>query len=190
MDLENYLLEQRLKKDPDLLSFFNSMAGQVFAQGFLNKISKTIPDLKIKETVNSNKNLAAYTNSYETIFVNRPVFYRLNRTEQLSILMHEFIHVLQFKKNREIKKLSFEVWDFFNKNKLPGSSVSEAVLGKKFIKPKFINKNEILPYLMNERVRWEYMKEGSKEELEKILSSSKIFQTDSKFWQEIGRAHV
>lgn len=184
MDLENYLIEKRLKKDPDLLNFFNSFATQVFTQGFSNKIHKAIPNLKIKETVSSNKNLAAYTNSYETIFVNRPVFYRLNRTQQISILMHEFIHVLQFKKNREIRRLSLEVWNFFNRNKLPNATVSEAVLGKKFIKSKFINKNEILPYLMNERVRWEYMSEGSKEGLRDLLSSSKVFQTDSRFWKE------
>lgn len=184
MDLENYLLEQKMGKTPDLMAFFNSYASQVFAQGFLNKISKAIPNLEIKEVVNGNKNLAAYTNSFETIFVNRPVFYSLSKTEQISILLHEFIHVLQFKKNREIKNLSVQVWDFLNKNKLPDSQVSEIILGRKDIKNKFVNKNEVLPYFMNEKIRWEHMTEGSNKELAELLRRSKIFQVDSKFWQE------
>lgn len=184
MDLDSYLIEQKLKKDPDLLNFFNSFSSEVFDSGFLSKINKGIPDLKIKEVVNNNKNLAAYTRSRYTIYINRPVFYRLKGEEKISILMHEFIHILQFKRIPEINRLSTDLWNFVNRYKLPEVSVSEVVLGKKFIKSKFMNKNEILPYLMNQNFRWEKMKEGSKEELVNILQRSRIFNLSSDFWKK------
>lgn len=184
MDLENYLLEQKLKKDPSLLNFFNSYAVEVFSQSFLNKVKSIIPDLKIKEVVNRNKNLAAYTRSRSTIFVNRPVFYQLDRVEQISILLHEFIHILQFKKSREIRRASEDLWRFVNQNKLPEATVSEVVLGKKYIKSKFMNRNEILPYMMNQTFRWEKMKDGSKERLLEVLKRAGIFNLDSDFWKK------
>ena len=92
MNLDNFLLEQQSKINPSIMDFFSSFMNQVFTQGFLNKIEKFYPKLDIKEVNNSNKNLAAYTNSYETIFVNKPVFDRLSKTEQASILLHEFLH--------------------------------------------------------------------------------------------------
>lgn len=184
MDIENYLIEKRLGKNPDLMNLFKSYSTQVFTQGFLNRVEKIIPKMNIKEINNSNKSLAAYADSYETIFVNRPVFYSLSKTDQVAILLHEFIHVLQFKNVREIKTLSIEVWKYISRNKKPESQVSEVVLGRKDIKNKFVNKNEILPYLMNEKIRWEHMEEGSEAGLAEVLRSSKIFQTDSKFWKE------
>lgn len=184
MNLDDFLLEQKMKSNPDLLKFFNSFTPQVFTQGFLNKINKFFPNLEIRETNNKNKNLAAYTNSYQTIFVNKPVFGALSRTEQASILLHEFLHVLQYKKSKEIRSLSREVWKLLSKNKLPDAQMSQVVIGRMDIKNKFINKDEVLPYLMNEPLRWEYLKPGTNEELRELLRRSKVFQVDSRFWQE------
>lgn len=184
MDLENYLLEQKLGKNPDLMEFFNSFATQVFTQNFLNKIKKIIPKLNIRETVNNNNHMAAFTDSYNNIFINKPVFYQLSKTEQISVLLHEFIHILQFKNVREIKQLSQEAWNLLNKLKKPEAQMSQVVLGKIDIKKKFINRHEILPYLMNEKVRWDYLEDGAKEELQNLLKRSKVFQVDSRFWQE------
>lgn len=184
MNLDDFLLEQKMKSNPDLLEFFNSFTPQVFTQGFLNKINKFFPNLEIRETINKNKNLAAYTNSYQTIFVNKPVFGALSRTEQASILLHEFLHVLQYKKSKEIRSLSREVWKLLSNNKLPDAQMSQVVIGRMDIKNKFINKDEVLPYLMNEPLRWEYLKPGTNEELRELLRRSKVFQVDSRFWQE------
>lgn len=184
MNLDDFLLEQQSKINPSIMDFFSSFMNQVFTQGFLNKVEKFYPKLDIKEVNNSNKNLAAYTNSYETIFVNKPVFDRLSKTEQASILLHEFLHVLQYKKNKEIRNLSVQVWKLLNKNKFPEAQMSQVVIGKMDIKNKFINKDEVLPYLMNEPLRWEYLKPNTNEELKELLKKSKVFQVDSRFWQE------
>jgi len=184
MNLDDYLAEQKMKTNPSLMNFFNSFSSQVFTQGFLNKINKFFPNLEIKEIVNKNKNLAAYTNSYQTIFVNKPVFDRLTKSEQISIILHEFLHVLQYKKSKDIRNLSIQVWKLLNKNKLPEAQMSQVVIGRTDIKNKFINKDEVLPYLMNEPLRWEYLTPGTNEELKELLRRSKVFQVDSRFWQE------
>ena len=185
MDLENYLIEAKLGTNPNTKELFDSFLKQVFTQGFINKIGKFINSIDIKEFVNTkNLNLAAYSNGYNTIFVNKPVFYKKSKTEQVAILMHEFIHLLQFNKIRQIRVVNDKLWALLNKEKKPDALISQVMLGMIVTNKKFINKDEALPYMMNEKINWQYLNDGSREKVIDLLRSSKLFQLDSKFWQE------
>ncbi len=183
MNLDDYLIEQKIKQ-VGIEEFFKSFLPQVFTKKFLKRIEKYTRDIKFREIVNDNEHLASYTNSFGTIFLNKPVFYQLSKTEQTSIVLHELIHILQFRKVSEMNSLSKNVWLLYTNKKKKEAQISQVVIGKAGIKPKFINRNEVVPYLMNEKIRWEFLEDGAREELLEILKKSGVFQVDTPFWQE------
>jgi len=186
MNLEQYLQEVTLKgTDEKIENLLNIALKEVFTKEYVAKIDSTLKKaIKIKEK-NLAFNEAAYT-AGKTIVINSRVFHNLEYTQKITLLLHEFIHILQKNKGffsgnkfKEIINLSNKLWDIANRYKL--ETLGDLLLNKKVPK-EYLNKNEILSYLMNSKFNWSKISPEGKEEFVKTLKNSRIINISSDFW--------
>jgi len=167
-------------------NFANSLL-QVFSVSFIKKIEDKIhKNIKVKIKDLKDPSKAAYTIG-KTIYINENIFNRLSEKEKTKYLLHEFIHVLQNKKNFYVFKTFKEVYELGNSlyktiYKYSKKPVSFFLIGRK---EKIQNiKLEIIPYLINNSINWEILGEKGKKEFVQKLQDSKMFNLNSSFWRE------
>lgn len=186
MNLEQYLQEVTLKgTDKKIEDLLNIALREVFTKEYTTKIDGILKkSIKIKEK-NLAFNKAAYT-AGKIIVINSRVFHNLEYTQKITLLLHEFIHILQKNKGffsgnkfEEIIDLSNKLWDIANRYKL--ETLGDLLLNKKISK-KYLNKNEILSYLMNSKFNWSKISPEGKREFIKVLRNSRIINISSDFW--------
>lgn len=187
MKLQNYLVEVELKnanaKDNEI---FNKVLGIVFTNQYLNKINDILKKIKVKE-VSKNEDIAAYQKG-NTIFINKPYFSTLNGKKKSELLLHEFIHILQRKKmfglfNRfkEVKTASIKLYNLLRRE---GIDVSKFLTNKTGLSKKYVNKYEVLSYLLEGKPNMKMLSTDQKNQVKQILEEAKVFNLDSFFWKE------
>jgi len=185
-NMNNYLIELQIGKDPEIEKVFNLALKQVFSSEYLTKVEEAINKrIKIKEKTGKPGVVAWVVGT--TIYINKQEFYARNIKQQIKYLLHEFLHVLHnsksfvfFKKFKEVDILSKRLWFIIKKYTTePGD-----FLNKKGGVPRhLLNKQESLSYLMNDSMDWKQMKPGGKAMFIKALDDSKVFNLKHQFWK-------
>ena len=140
-------------------------------------------EVKITEK-NRRDDVIAMTYPGKKIVLNTHAFYALPTQEQMAFLAHELIHMAMNKGNIKVRLLNRALWKFYNKHKNTYADISSIMVGKSKVSKRWVNKNETLPYLLTEPIRWQYLEPGSKDELLKILEKSKLLKLDEPFWKK------
>jgi len=185
--LENYLIELKIGKNPEVDALFNLALKQVFSSTFLNEIEgKITSTVRIVEKSMNNQSVVAW-NKGSRIFINKQVFYGLSKPKQIRFLLHEFVHVLHHSKSflvlrnfKKIKILSRKLWKIVEKET---SEPSVFLTGKKVSK-KFMNSEEVLAYLMNNSIKWNRISSNGKAQFINELQSSQLFNLQHPFWKK------
>jgi len=183
--LNDYLLELKIGKNPEIEKIFNLALKQVFSAQYLNKIESTINKrIKIKEKIIKDQNMVAW-NEGTNIYINKPIFYAKSSTQQIRYLLHEFMHVLHHSKSffilrdfKEIKKLSSALWPIVKENT---KDIGMFLTGKS-INKKYLNKEETVSYLMNGNIKWNQISPKGKQLFIAELKRSNIFNLQDQFW--------
>ena len=187
MRAHDYLTELAIGKDADIEKLFNQALKQVFASSYLTRIESTIKKrIKIKEVKKNTDEAAAVVSTNIIVFV--PKFYQEPKIKQISILLHEFIHVMQqsksigvFSKFKEIKTLTWKLERIAKRHLKPKMTIGDFLLGKK-MKKKYTKKEEILSYLMNNDIKWNALTPIGKKFFIQELQKSGLFNLTHKFW--------
>jgi hypothetical protein len=189
MRLNDFLIEAKTEEGEELEKAFGQALLKVFNPAYLPKIKKNISkDIKIKKKDFKNPNAVAYTKG-RTIYVNEPIFEKLDMKDKVKYLLHEFIHIMQNTSNfvvirafKEIFNLADKLYPIVKKNItkplpffLTGKNQS---LGTN---PKYI-KYEIISYLMNGDIRWDAISKKGYLEFMDVLRKSRVFNLNSDFW--------
>ena len=183
--LNDYLIELKIGKRPDVEKVFDLSLKEVFSLTFLSKIENTIKKrIKIKEKISKDQNVVAW-NTGTTIFINKPVFYTKSLKQQMSYLLHEFVHVLHHSKSffvirnfKEMKQLSKKLWDIIEDN----TRDKGMFLTGKRIDKKFLNSEETVSYLMNGSIKWNFITSRGKLLFINELKKSGMFNLSNQFW--------
>lgn len=168
---------------------FMSSLRLVFSEAYLNKIKSIMKkDIRIKSKDFGKPDKSAYTVG-RTIYINTPIFERLDPKQRTDILLHEFIHVIQNTKNFFILRAFKEVFTLGNElykiaeRHIKNGSLSEFLTGSKTAKignPK----TEIVGYLMNGAIDWTVISEKGRERFIAALDKSGMFNLKSDFWHK------
>jgi len=183
--LNDYLIELRIGKNPEIEKVFNLALQQVYSNQYLNKIENTITKrIKLKEKIMKDPNVVAW-NQGTSIYVNPPVFNAKPIKEQMKYLLHELVHVLHHSKGflfmrkfKEMKKLTDNLWAIANKH---ARNKGRFLTGKD-IDSKFLNKEETLSYLMNDSINWKEITPEGRQQFINELKRSNMFQLQHPFW--------
>ena len=186
--LKEFISSENIELD----KIFNNTLREIFSKNYLVKIKNVIKrKIKIIPVKAKGRNFYAFYVGGGKIQVNNDLFFsdKLNDKERVSILAHEFIHVLQ--KNKKF---------FFVKNfkqiHVLGKQLKEIVkkytenptlflTGKKHITLGPGNLlHEIIPYLIMGTVKWNHINPMGKQAFITTLKNSQIFNLKSNFWQE------
>lgn len=163
---------------------FQKILPLVFSQSFVKKIFQRLSGLTIKRMA-SKKDIAAYQQG-KTIYINMPYFEGLNGEQKTRYLLHEFLHILQMdRKFKEVKEVSLKLYRLVRRD-LDQKSLSKLLTGKDG-QEKYINKWEVLTYLMNGKVNMNILPEKTKANFLDILEESEIFNLNTTFWKKILR---
>lgn len=197
MKLSDYLLEEvQLATESDniknLQKIFNYGLKQVYSESFLPKVEEAIKNkVRLREKVSSKINEVAWIDNFNVIYINPPPFYSQTKENQVRIILHEFIHLLHssrkflfFKNFPEMKKLSSFLFRRVKSGLNRGSSVGEFLANKKNASSKYINREEVLAYLMTGSVNWNSITKEAKEDIIKALQDSGMFNLSSDFWRK------
>jgi len=185
--LHNYLTELSIGDNQDLEKVFNLALSQVFSKTYLDKIESTLEKkINIKEKVNNNQNIVAWTEG-TTIYVNRPEFYARDMRSRMKYILHEFIHVLNNSKSfimlnkfKEINDLSTELWEII---KTHTKDIGKFLTGRTVPKS-LLNNQESLSYLMNDSIDWRQITPEGKVLFIKALKDSGVFNIQHMFWKK------
>jgi len=185
--LYDYIIEVQLGSDPKLNKLFNLALKQVYSPEYLSKIDRILSKkINLKEKILKDPNVAAW-NKGTTIYVNKPVFYSKPIKEQIKYLLHEFVHLLHHSKNfillknfKEMKNLSSKLYKIVAKN---SKDVGKFLTGKPLNK-KFINSEEVLSYLMNDSINWNYISPQGRQLFINELKHSNMFNLEHPFWKK------
>jgi len=185
--LQDYLIEVRLGKNPEVDKVFNLALEQVYSNSFLGKINDILTKrIKVKEKVMNNPNAVAW-NKGSTIYVNKPVFYSKPINDQIRYLLHEFAHVIHhskgflfLKKFKEMKTLSNNLWEIIDKH---ANDKGKFLTGKPMDK-KYLNKEETVSYLMNDSIDWKQISPEGKQLFINELKKSGMFNLQHPFWKK------
>lgn len=185
--LNDYLIELKIGKNPEIEKVFNLALEQVYSSQYLNKIENVITKrVKLKEKVSNDPNAVAW-NKGTDIFVNKPVFYAKPIQQQMRYLLHELTHVLHnskgflFMRNfKEMKALTDALWKIVNENtKDPGKFLTGKSLDKKYL-----NKQETIAYLMNDSIDWKQISPRGRQLFVNELKKSNMFNLQHPFWKK------
>lgn len=173
--------EEKVTLSTRLQIFLN----KVFTPDFASELYKIYKNIDITEK-NRHDDVIAMTYSFgkKRIVLNTHAFYALSIEEQSAFLAHELIHMAANQGNYKVKLLNRALWKFYNKNKNTAADISSIMVGKAKVSKKWINKNETFPYLLTEKIRWQYLLPGCKDELLKILEKSKLLNLQDSFWKK------
>lgn len=185
--MNDYLTELELGSDKEVENYFNLALKQVFSKSYLSKIEKTINNkVKFKEKVNKNPDVVAWAQG-TTIYVNRPEFEKRDAKSKIKYLLHEFLHILNnsrsfiiVKQFKEINELSKKLWSITKKHaKDPG-----LFLAGRSIKGSFLNNQEALSYLMNDKINWKAISPEGAKLFKQALKDSGVFNIEHEFWKK------
>ncbi len=185
--LNDYLIELKIGKNPEVEKVFNLALKQVFSQTYLNKIENIITKrVKLKEKINKDQNMVAW-NEGTNIYINKPIFYAKPIAQQMRYLLHEFMHVLHHSKSfmiiknfKEMKNLSNALWPIIDKH----TKDKGAFLTGKSIDKKYLNKEETVSYLMNDSIKWKNITPEGKQLFINELKRSGMFNLQHPFWMK------
>jgi len=186
MTLNEYITTNMLStEEKDALSLrLNFFLNKIFSRSFANELYDIYKTINITEK-NRRDDVIAMTYSFnKKIVLNTHAFYALTTQEQMAFLAHELIHMAANKGNARVKLLNRALWKFYNKNKNTVADISSVMVGKSKVSKRWINKNEAFPYLLTEKVRWQYLVPGCKDEFLKILERSKLLNLEDSFWKK------
>ena len=183
--MNDYLIELKIGKNPEVEKVFNLALKQVFSQTYLNKIENIITKrVKLKEKINKDQNMVAW-NEGTNIYINKPIFYAKPIAQQMRYLLHEFMHVLHHSKSfmiirnfKEMKNLSNALWPIIDKH----TKDKGAFLTGKSIDKKYLNKEETVSYLMNDSIKWNNITPEGKQLFINELKRSGMFNLQHPFW--------
>ena len=158
---------------------------KVFTPKFAEELYKIYKEVDVTEK-NRKDDVIAMTYAYprKKIVLNTHAFYALPVQEQMAFLTHELIHMAMNKGNVKVRLLNRALWKFYTTHKNTYADISSIMVGKSKVSKRWVNKNETLPYLLTEPIRWQYLKPGSKDDLLKILEKSKLFNLSDAFWKK------
>lgn len=188
MDLENYLMEVQIEKDPSLSGILNAALARIFSFSFLNKINDIVKkQVRLKEVFDNDKNIVAYTKG-KTLFVNKPTFSRLPRERQVDYILHEFVHLLQkrrkllfFKSFQELDSLTNKLFEIVKRGLTRQFNI---FLTGKNVDIGHGGKHEILAYLILGTIDLSALKPGAKFQFIEELKKSNLFNLKSSFWKK------
>lgn len=183
--LNDYLIELKIGKNPEVERVFNLALKQVFSQTYLNKIENIITKrIKLKEKISKDQNMVAW-NEGTNIYINKPIFYAKPIAQQMRYLLHEFMHVLHHSKSflilrnfKEMKNLSNALWPIIEKH----TKNKGTFLTGKTIDKKYLNKEETVSYLMNDSIKWNQITPEGKSLFINELKRSGMFNLQHAFW--------
>lgn len=164
-----------------LVNFLN----KVFTAGFAKELYKIYQEFEITEKNRKDDVIAmTYSVPKKKIVLNTHAFYALPVQEQMAFLSHELVHMTVNKGNARARLLNRALWKFYNKHKNTYADISSIMVGKAKVSKRWINKNETLPYLLTEPIRWQYLEPDCKDELLEILKKSKLLNLSDAFWKK------
>lgn len=192
MELYKYLDEQiDIGKNIVMEKFFNKALKQAFSPSFLKEIESKINKRLVIKEKNFNNGIEAATQGQKTIIINSLEFNKLSFKKQIGVLLHEFIHILQFNKKlfvfnkfKQLKQLTDILYN-----------IVKSSLIKPFTFEKFLNKEregtglgpgkklEIIAYLMNDKIKWEAISLDGKKAFLQALKNSNLFNLNHDFWK-------
>ena len=187
MTLNEYINSSVLSTaEKDTLSFrVYAFLSKVFSPSFASELHKIFDETEIAEKNRKDDVIAmTYTIPKKKIVLNTHAFYELPQSEQMAFIAHELIHMAVNRGNVKVRMLNRALWKFYERNKDTVADISSIMVGKKKVSKRWVNKNETLPYLMTEPIRWQYLKPGCKDELLKILEKSKLLNLSDSFWKK------
>lgn len=187
MEVKNMLLEVELQtSDNKINELFNYALGQMFQKWYLDKINEKIYNMVKIEEIRDKRNIVAWQKGGK-IFVNAPVFYAKQTKLQVRYLLHEFLHVLQrnkkllfFRQFKELDDLGRKLNIIVRGNLVKPLSVF--LTGKNVDLPTD-SQEEILAYLMNDKIDWSAIKPEARRAFINELEKSRIFNLKTDFWQ-------
>jgi len=174
------------KQDKEKVEYLKESLRSFLRKNFTSDFAKELIGYldKIKIVFKERKDdVVAMTFSDKEITINPKMFYARSNEEQMAYLAHELIHVSEKKGNTKVKSLNRKLWDFYETNKIDGTDVSMVMVGKPRVSRRWVNKHECVNYLLTEKVHFEYLEPGSKEEFKELLEKYKLFNLDSQFWK-------
>lgn len=189
MKLNDLLVEAKTEEGRELEQAIANALKKVFKGQYIQKIQGKIgDDIVIKKKDFGNKNAVAYTKG-RTIYVNEPVFSKMEMKDKVRYLLHEFIHIMQNTKNfmvvrsfKEVYDLADELWPIVKKNLTKPLAVFLTGRNQSLGTSDRYLKYELISYLMNGDIRWDALtKEGYQQFIE-VLRKSNIFNLNSDFW--------
>lgn len=186
--LKEFISSENIELD----KIFNNTLREIFSKNYLVKIKNVIKrKIKIIPVKAKGRNFYAFYVGGGKIQVNNDLFFsdKLNDKERVSILAHEFIHVLQknkkffFVKNfKQIHVLGKQLREIVKKYT---ENPTLFLTGKKHITLGPGNLlHEIIPYLIMGTVKWNHINPMGKQAFITTLKNSQIFNLKSNFWQE------
>lgn len=187
MNLQDYLIEVKIGQNPEIEKLFNAGLEQVFNSSYVNKINNIMKKrINIKEKVFNEKDVVAFVQG-NSIYINKPQFYAKSKKEQIKYLLHEFLHLLNnskkfifFNKFKELKQVSKELWKIVKEyTDNPGMFLT----GKK-VRASYLNNQEAMSYLMNDKIQWKYISAEGRKKFINILQSANIFNLEHPFWKK------
>jgi len=186
MTLNEYIISNELSSsEKDDLSFrLVTFLNKVFSSSFAEDLENIYKTVDIVEKNRKDDVIAMTYPISKRIALNTHVFYALPIEEQMAFLAHELIHMAVNKGNARAKMLNRALWKFYERNKNTAADISSIMVGKEKVSKRWVNKNETLPYLMTEPIRWQYLRPGCKDELLKILEKSKLLKLSDPFWKK------
>ncbi len=188
MIVKDYLIEVELGTNENIESLFNHALTTVYSPSFMTKINSFIKNrIDVKEIDNQKQNIVAWNNG-STIYVNKNVFFKKNKTEQIKYLLHEFTHVLQNRRNfvvvktfPELHRLGEDLYDIVRKNLV--GSISEFLTGRPQQLPSK-DEYEVLAYLMNGEIGWSALNSKGRKLFVNELYNCGLFNMRSPFWHK------
>lgn len=172
---------EKMSLEVRLLNFLN----KVFSPSFAKELYKIYQSVEITEKNRKDDVIAmTYSVPKKRIVLNTHAFYALSVQEQMAFLAHELIHMAVNRGNARARLLNRALWKFYEKNKNTYADISSIMVGKAKVSKRWINKNETLPYLMTEPIRWQYLNPDCKDDLLKILEKSKLLNLSDPFWKK------
>ena len=191
MDLR--LLEQELtSQNPDLNNILNKTLKEIFNPTYYNKIKNIVRrKISIVPVKGKGRNFYAFYTGGNKISVNRDLFFseKLTDEQRVSILSHEFIHLLQRNKKFFLIKNFKQIHNLGKKLRVivrqyaPNPTLF--LTGKKHITLGAGNLlYEIVPYLIMGTVNWNHIDDSGEKLVLKILRESRVFNLQSDFWKK------
>jgi hypothetical protein len=188
MLIREKLLEVTLSTNNNKLDrLFNYALNQMFQKWYLDKINEKISNaIKIIE-VKDKRQIVGWQKG-NSIYINAPLFYAKPINLQIRYLLHEFVHLLQksenfifFKKFKELDDLGKNLQTIVNNNLI--QSLPVFLTGKEQELPTKTYE-EILAYLMNDKIKWDALKPEGRRQFIKLLKQSNLFNLKTDFWQK------